>query len=68
MKEFQRRWAEIGFVPYKFKDEIQEKYRATINKQFDNLNIDDEKKNLLKFKTKIENLEQKPNGINILIS
>ena len=66
LKDFQRRWVEIGFVPYKFKDEIQEQYKAVINKQFDNLKIDDNQKNLLKFKTKIENLEQKPNSYNRL--
>ncbi len=66
LKEFQRRWTEIGFVPYKFKDEIQEKYRAAINKQFDNLKINDDQKNLLKFKTKIESLDQKPNSYNRL--
>ncbi len=35
LKEFQREWAEIGFVPYKNKDEIQDKYRNVINRKFD---------------------------------
>jgi hypothetical protein len=66
LKEFQRRWAEIGFVPLKAKEEIQKKYREAINKQFDNLKIDESKKNLLKFKNKIENLHTKPKGDNKL--
>jgi len=41
MKDFQRQWAEIGFVPLKDKDEIQEKYREVINRKFDALRIDD---------------------------
>ena len=62
LKEFQREWAEIGFVPYKYKDDIQEKYRASINSKFDNLNVDENYKNLLKFKTKLESLKNNPNG------
>jgi hypothetical protein len=63
LKEFQREWAEIGFVPYKNKDEIQDKYRNAINKKFDELNVDENRKNILKFKTKLDNLKNKPNGI-----
>ena len=63
LKEFQREWAEIGFVPYKSKDEIQDKYRNVINKKFDDLNVDETRKNILKFKTKLDNLKNKPNGI-----
>ncbi|UCH13651.1 MAG: DUF349 domain-containing protein, partial [Bacteroidales bacterium] len=63
LKEFQREWAEIGFVPYKNKDEIQDKYRNAINKKFDELNVDENRKNILKFKTKLDNLKGKPNGI-----
>ena len=46
LKEFQREWAEIGFVPYKYKDEIQEKYRTIINEKFDSLNVDENYKNV----------------------
>ena len=62
LKGFQHRWSEIGFVPLKFKEEIQKKYRDAINKHFDNLNVDESRKNLLKFKNKIENLSVKPKG------
>lgn len=63
LKEFQRQWAEIGFVPLKDKDEIQEKYRQAINKKFDALRIDDNHRNILKFKTKLEEYLEKPNGM-----
>ena len=66
LKEFQRRWSEIGFVPLKNKDEIQKKYRDAINRQFDNLKIDDSKKNLLRFKSKLENISSKPKSGNKL--
>jgi hypothetical protein len=60
LKEFQRRWSEIGFVPIKLKEEIQNKYREAINKQFENLKIDEGKKNMMRFKNKIDNISAKP--------
>lgn len=60
LKEFQRRWSEIGFVPIKLKEEIQNKYREAINKQFESLKIDDGKKNMMRFKNKIDNISAKP--------
>ena len=61
LKEFQREWANIGFVPYETKDEIQNKYRQAINQKFDDLKIDEDKKDLLKFRTKLDNLHAKSN-------
>lgn len=60
LKDFQRRWAEIGFVPIKKKDEIQKRYREAINKHFEGLKIDDSKRNILKFKTKIDTIQGNP--------
>jgi hypothetical protein len=62
LKDFQRRWSEIGFVPLKNKEEVQKRYREAINRHFDNLKVDDARKNLLKFKNKIENISTKPKG------
>jgi hypothetical protein len=63
LKEFQREWAEIGFVPIKDKEEIHERYREAINQKFDALRIDDSHRQLLKFKTKLEEYLEKPNGM-----
>ena len=60
LNDFQRRWTEIGFVPLKDKDAIQERYRSALNKHYDNLKIDDNKRNLLKFKNRVSSLVQKP--------
>lgn len=57
LKKYQRKWTEIGFVPFKEKENILQDYRLAINKQFDNLNIDENQKNLLKFRNKLENLQ-----------
>jgi len=56
LKDFQRRWAEIGFVPLKDKDEVQRKYKQAIDKLFENLNLDDGKRQVIKFKSKIEQI------------
>ncbi|MDR2040136.1 MAG: DUF349 domain-containing protein [Bacteroidales bacterium] len=57
LKEFQREWSEIGFVPIKYKKKIQEEYRNAVNKQFDSLKLDKKDRNLLMYKNKIENLK-----------
>ncbi|MDY0347779.1 MAG: DUF349 domain-containing protein [Tenuifilaceae bacterium] len=66
LKDFQRRWAEIGFVPLKKKDEIQNSYREAINKHFEDLKIDNSKKKILKFKTKIDTIQGNPRKENKL--
>lgn len=64
LRQFQDEWAEIGFVPFKMKDKIQNDFREAINNQFDKLKIDDSEKKLLKFKTKLNNLQNKPKSSN----
>ncbi len=55
LQDFQRRWSEIGFVPIKDKERINQEFRNLINHQFDNLNMDEENKNIQKFRNKLEN-------------
>lgn len=62
IKDFQRRWNEIGFVPFKQKDVLIDLYRSAINKQFDKLNIDEFGKNKLKYENKLEQLRESPKG------
>ena len=52
------------FVPYKQKDTIQQEYREAIYKQYDNLNIDDNQKEILKYRSKLKNIKQKPKAEN----
>jgi len=60
LKEIQRKWTEIGFVPYKDKDRIGNRYRNALNEQFDRLKIDEEEKAILKYQTKLENIKETP--------
>jgi hypothetical protein len=64
IKEFQRRWSEIGYVPFKEKDKIQNEFRSVINAQFDHLRIDEHKRDILKFKTKVSNFSESSKGQN----
>jgi hypothetical protein len=60
LKELQRKWTDIGFVPFNMKDEITNKYRNALNKEFDKLKIGDDDKSILKYKTKLDNLKANP--------
>jgi hypothetical protein len=62
LQTYQRQWSDIGFVPYDKKDDLQQRYRDAINKQFDGLEVDEHRKNMLKFRNRIEGLMQKPNA------
>jgi hypothetical protein len=64
LKDFQRRWTEIGHVPIRKKDEIQKRFRDAVNKLFDDLNLDESKRNLLKFRTKIASFSESSRGQN----
>lgn len=56
LKDIQRRWTEIGFVPLAQKESINNKYRGLINKLFDSLKLDDNKRNIMKYRNKLETL------------
>jgi len=64
LKKFQEEFTEVGFVPYKMKDKIQNTFREELNKQFDKLKVDDGEKNLLKFQNRLETLQHKPKSLN----
>ena len=60
LKELQRKWTDIGFVPFNKKDEITNRYRNALNREFDKLKIGDEDKSILKYKNKLDNLKTNP--------
>lgn len=60
LQEFQRRWAEIGFVPINKKDMIYQRFRDAINKHYDSLQVDDLHKNVLKYENRLEIIKHKP--------
>ena len=54
LKDFQRQWTEIGFVPFKEKDRLQNAFRDAINKQLDKLNISNAEMSLASYKNRYE--------------
>ncbi len=66
LKEYQREWVSIGFVPIREKENTQKRYRAALDKHFAALKMDDKKKSLMKFRHKLDSLKEKPNAWNKL--
>ena len=62
LKKIQKEFTEIGHVPLGKKEEIQKDFREAIHEVFDQLDLDDSSKELLKYRQKIENLTQSPNS------
>jgi len=60
LKEIQQKWTEIGYVPFNKKDEIAKRYKDALNKQFDKLQLNDEEKNMLKYRTRVDSAKTDP--------
>ncbi len=57
IKEFQRRWSEIGHVPIKEKDALQKRYRAAIDRLFAVLRGGDRERRAENFRNKINSMK-----------
>ncbi len=53
IKDFQRRWSEIGFVPIKHKDEIQKRYKAAVDAMFGAVRGSERDRSMSRFKEKL---------------
>ena len=53
IKEYQRRWNEIGFVPIKEKDALQKRYKAAIDRLFAELRSGEKERNAERFRNKV---------------
>ena len=62
LKKFQERWSDIGFVPFRKKEELQSRYHSLMEAHFDKLKLDDQDVLLYKFKSKIEHWASLPGG------
>jgi len=60
LKEIQKRWTEIGYVPFNRKEEVARRYKDALNKQFDKLDLDDEDKNILRYRSKVDSARSNP--------
>ena len=58
IKEFQRRWSEIGFVPIKHKEELQKSYKTALDKLFASVRGADREQQMNKFKNKVSSMRE----------
>lgn len=57
IKEFQRRWSEIGFVPIKQKDTIAKRYKEIVDKMFGELRGGEHDRQMDRFKGKVASMK-----------
>jgi len=62
LNDIQKQWTEIGYVPFKNKDEIHKEYREELNKIFENLKLNELEKKELQFVNKIESIKNSANS------
>lgn len=56
IKDFQRQWSEIGFVPIKYKDELQKRYKAAVDRLFGAMRGSDRERSMSRFRDKVSTL------------
>lgn len=61
-RDFQRQWMEIGHVPFKFKDEIQQQFREAVDKLFDKMDVNKLEMSKAGFQNKVEMLKSGPDS------
>jgi hypothetical protein len=61
LKGFQREWTEIGHVPIKEKERLQNEFRTVINDQLDKLKISKAEMQNLNYRNRIESMKDTPN-------
>ena len=57
IKEFQRRWSEIGFVPVRRKEEIRKRYKAAVDNMFNTLRGNERSRSMAGFKEKLAGMK-----------
>jgi len=56
LKALQNRWTEIGFVPFKVKDDIYSEYREAIDAQFSKLKAGGNQRDRMNFTERVKNM------------
>ncbi len=57
IKSFQRQWSEIGFVPIKQKDALQNRYKELVDQMFNTLRSGERERNIGSFRNKISQMK-----------
>jgi hypothetical protein len=62
IKEFQRKWGEIGFVPIKQKETIAKQYKEIVDKMFATLRGGEQQRSMEKFRGRVASLKTAGSG------
>ncbi len=62
VKSFQKRWIEIGHVPFNQKDKIHKQYKEAFEKLMDKLNINNMELSVQNYQNHLEMLKNSPDG------
>ena len=57
IKDFQRRWSEIGYVPIKHKESIQKRYKEAVDAMFGVLRGSERDRSMNRFKERLQNMK-----------
>ena len=57
IKEYQRRWSQIGFVPIKQKDTVQKEYKSIVDAMFATLRSSERDRSMNRFKERVQNMK-----------
>ncbi len=57
IKEFQRRWSEIGYVPIKQKEAVQKRYKAAVDQMFGTLRGSERDRSMNRFKERLQGMK-----------
>lgn len=57
IKDFQRRWTEIGFVPIKHKDSVQKRYKEAVDAMFAVLRGSERDRSMNRFKERLQSMK-----------
>ena len=63
LKELQKKWNEIGFVPFDKKEKITNRYKKTLNNQLSKLKHVEDVKSILEYENKLESIKNNPNAL-----
>jgi len=66
LKDAQRQWMDIGHVPIKDKDRLQNDFRSAINKHFEKLKMNSSEVSSNNYKSKFESLKEQPEATRII--
>ena len=66
LKNFQREWTDIGHIPIKDKDRLQNEFRTLVNQQLDNLRISEAEMSAATFQSRIDSIRNDPQSKKII--